>query len=88
MTEKAKTPRLVVIIIVHNYWGKGETIQKAWNQVTKVSGRSKTSHKREGYCIRVVPETDDCPAYLDEMSCMHWADVEGMQALELERHKI
>jgi hypothetical protein len=78
-------PKLVVVILVPHYWGKGETIKAAWKRITQESGTTMRELKRNPYRINVVPETEDFSAYVDSMGTLHWADVEGMQSLVVEQ---
>ncbi len=79
-------PKLVVVIVVPHYWGKGETIDAAWKRLREESGGTLRDLKRGSYRVNVVPETDEFKAYVDEMGTLHWADVEGIRALVVDSH--
>ena len=78
--------RLCFIVIVPNYWGKGKTIEQAWENVSDECGKSKAELKRAGYyAVVVMPETATFKAYVDELGRMHWTDVQGIEAVTIEQ---
>ena len=55
-----------VLIIVPNYWGKGDTITEAWAQVKKVSHTNLRSLKSGPHSIYFGHDTDNVKLALDE----------------------
>jgi hypothetical protein len=78
-------PRLKVVVVVPNYWGKGDTLKEAWENVTLESGKGKRELKRSSYYVYVVPETDENIACVNQIGSLCWADVEGIAELIIDQ---
>lgn len=55
-----------VMIVIPNYWGKGDTITEAWFQVKKECGQHLTSMKASRHRIYVCWDTEDVKTRIDE----------------------
>ena len=55
-----------VMIIVPHYWGKGNTIDEAWERVKKESGKTLRDLKQGQHMIYVVYDKEDARSRLDE----------------------
>jgi len=56
-----------VLILVPNYWGKGDTIREAWSQVKKASYKNLRDLKRGRYKIFSVTDTDEVKSRVDDL---------------------
>lgn len=76
-----------VLIIVPNYWGKGDTITDAWNNVKKESFKSLRELEAGPHSIYTVFDRPDKEAYsqLDEMG-FNTSYPEGYPPIRIE-HK-
>lgn len=54
MSEKLTTK---ILVLVPNYWGKGETAAEAWRNVRRAGGPSKRDSKGRYVIYRVHPDT-------------------------------
>jgi hypothetical protein len=55
-----------VLIVVPNYWGKGDTIAEAWKQLKKASYKNLRELKTR-YKMFVVIDTDDVKSHVSDM---------------------
>jgi len=55
-----------ILIVVPNYWGKGDTINEAWKQLKKVSYKNLRQLKTR-YKMFVVTDTDDVKSHVNEL---------------------
>lgn len=59
--------KLRIMIMVPHYWGKADTISKAWANVKKESGDSLRELKRDRWRIYVVWDTYDVKTHINDM---------------------
>ena len=55
-----------ILIVVPNYWGKGETINEAWDSVKRFSCDTLRTLKKT-YKMYVVTDTDDVKSCVNGM---------------------
>lgn len=57
-----------VVVIVPHYWGKGESLAEAWQNVRDAGGhKPRREYERGAHGVYVVCETPDCKARVDEL---------------------
>ena len=68
------------LIMVNNYWGKGETQEDCKKQIKKESGRAVTKKMPKIVWAFDLANTPQC--YISEMGSLCW---EGVKPIEIER---
>lgn len=65
--DSSPPPKLRIMIMVPNYWGKADTVSEAWSNVKKECGKSLRDLKRGKWRIYVVWDTEDVKTHIDDM---------------------
>jgi hypothetical protein len=63
--------QLRILIVVPHYWGKAKTINEAWQQVKKYSGKDLRRLRGGPHKIYAVWDLDDQKSRLDEFGMLH-----------------
>jgi len=63
-------PKLKVLIIVPHYWGRGDTIDEAWQEVKNASYSNLRSLKSGPHKIVVGYDVGDAKLYVNEMGAL------------------
>lgn len=64
------TPKLRIMIVVPHYWGKGDTISEAWEQLKKESYRNLRDLKSGLWRMYVVWDTKEVETHVNEMGAI------------------
>lgn len=75
------------MIIVPNYWGKGDTISEAWQQVKRESYGNLRELKSGPHTIHVVFDTDEVKSCLDEFG-FNISYPAGHPPIKIESHRV
>ena len=60
----------VFMLIIANYWAKGDTVAEAIKGIRDVSGRSRSRIEEDGWCLI----SSEPKGFMDEMGYIMWHD--------------